>query len=120
AFHDAAAVLIKDGELLAAIEEERLNRIKHTNCFPARAIKYCLDTVGCTLRDVDYIVPNLAEYAADSIEKKTFLEDRQSAWLPDGRSRLAFLFERNFGEDVLGKIKFSNHHLAHAWSAFLP
>lgn len=42
-FHDAAAALLNDGCIVAAIEEERLNRVKHTNFFPRRAVQFCLD-----------------------------------------------------------------------------
>ena len=45
-FHDSTACIIKDGKLLAAIEEERLNRDKHTQAFPELAIKRCLDISG--------------------------------------------------------------------------
>jgi carbamoyltransferase len=41
--HDSAAALVRDGEILVAIEEERLNRIKHSNYFPSLSIQYCLD-----------------------------------------------------------------------------
>ena len=51
--HDAAAVLVDDGEVVAAIEEERLNRIKHTNKAPVSAIRFCLDSYGVKIQDVD-------------------------------------------------------------------
>ena len=56
AYHgDAAAALIKDGEIIAAAEEERFNRIKHCAGFPAEAIRYCLRTAGVTIEDVVHI-----------------------------------------------------------------
>ncbi|HEX8149712.1 MAG TPA: carbamoyltransferase C-terminal domain-containing protein [Pyrinomonadaceae bacterium] len=56
AYHgDAAAAVIKDGELLAAVEEERFNRCKHCAGFPAEAIKYCLDVAGITIEEVGHI-----------------------------------------------------------------
>jgi carbamoyltransferase len=42
-YHDAAATLIKDGKIIAAVQEERFSRIKHDENFPVQAIKYCLD-----------------------------------------------------------------------------
>ncbi len=51
--HDAAACLIVDGRLVAAVEEERLNREKKTSAFPAQAIRWCLDQAGLTFEDVD-------------------------------------------------------------------
>ncbi|MBN2006514.1 MAG: carbamoyl transferase [Anaerolineae bacterium] len=53
--HDSAAALIKDGEIVAAVEEERLNRRKHYGGFPTMAIQYCLDEAGITLGDVDHV-----------------------------------------------------------------
>ncbi|GAA2077679.1 carbamoyltransferase C-terminal domain-containing protein [Streptomyces albiaxialis] len=51
--HDAAAALVVDGELVAAVEEERLSRVKKTSDFPERAIAWCLETAGLGLDDVD-------------------------------------------------------------------
>lgn len=56
AYHgDASAAIIVDGKLIAAVEEERFTRIKHTAGFPANAIRYCLETAGVTIREVDHI-----------------------------------------------------------------
>ena len=56
AFHpDASAALLKDGKLIVAVEEERLNRIKHSAGFPTLAVRYCLKKAGIPLKDVDYI-----------------------------------------------------------------
>ena len=56
AYHgDAAAAIVKDGRLIAAVEEERFNRFKHAAGFPAQAIRYCLDAAGVTLEDLDHI-----------------------------------------------------------------
>src|SRR5580693_2885615 len=55
-YHDAAAVLLRDGALVAAAEEERFSRIKHDYGFPKNAIHFCLDQVGLEGRDLDYVV----------------------------------------------------------------
>src|SRR5215213_312637 len=56
AYHgDAAAAIIKDGRLIAAVEEERFNRFKHSAGFPAQSIQYCLDAAGITLADLDHV-----------------------------------------------------------------
>src|SRR6266550_1632904 len=56
AFHgDAAAALIKDGDLIAAAEEERFNRIKHCAGFPTQAIEYCLREAGIDIEQVDHV-----------------------------------------------------------------
>jgi carbamoyltransferase len=55
AYHgDAAAALVKDGELIAAVEEERFNRVKHCAGFPARSIEYCLRAAGIGIQDIDH------------------------------------------------------------------
>src|SRR5437660_7601394 len=51
--HDGAAVLVEDGEVIAAIEEERLNRIKHSDKFPVNALRFCLQQRGIKPGDVD-------------------------------------------------------------------
>ena len=53
--HDGAAVLVRDGEVVAAAEEERFNRIKHSNRFPIESIKYCLGQGNLSLNDLDLI-----------------------------------------------------------------
>ena len=56
AYHgDAAAALIKDGELIAAAEEERFNRVKHCAGFPKESISYCLEAAGITIEDVEHV-----------------------------------------------------------------
>src|SRR2546421_109758 len=56
AYHgDAAAAIVRDGELIAAAEEERFNRVKHCAGFPTQAIKYCLKEAGVSISEVDHI-----------------------------------------------------------------
>ncbi len=56
AYHgDASAAIVKDGQLVAAVEEERFNRIKHWAGFPTRSIQFCLETAGVSMKDVDHI-----------------------------------------------------------------
>jgi carbamoyltransferase len=118
--HDSAAVLLRDGEILAAIEEERLNRIKHSNCFPARAIRRCLDKHKLTLSDIDHIVTNHEEVGLSFQAKHAYLENAAREQPSDGRQLIASLFAREFGVDVTSKLRFCKHHLAHAWSAYAP
>ena len=55
-YHDSAAALVVDGEIIAAVQEERFTRIKHDSNFPSNAVKYCLDVANISLTDVDYVV----------------------------------------------------------------
>jgi carbamoyltransferase len=54
-YHDSAAVLVKDGEIAAAAQEERFTRKKHDPRFPAQAIAWCLRSHNLTIKDIDYI-----------------------------------------------------------------
>lgn len=124
--HDGAAVLLRDGDVVAAVEEERLNRVKHSNFFPARAITRCLERAGVRLSDVDVIAMNFLErtrqiFPADAglPSADAFLEDPTVA-RPTVRDALTDLFERQFGADVSDRFHFCHHHLAHLWSAWGP
>ena len=56
AYHgDAAAAIIRDGRLIAAVEEERFNRVKHCAGFPTQSIEYCLRAAGITIADTDHV-----------------------------------------------------------------
>lgn len=55
-YHDSAAALLADGDLVAAAEEERFSRKKHDNGFPQHAIRFCLESAGITAADLDYVV----------------------------------------------------------------
>jgi carbamoyltransferase len=55
-YHDSAACLVRDGEVIAAAQEERFTRIKHDSAFPDRAISFCLKEAGIEPHQVDYIV----------------------------------------------------------------
>ena len=117
--HDAAAVLICDGKVIAAIEEERLNRVKHTSCFPGRAIEFCLRQGGAKLEEVDAITVDWIEELADlnvtagALMQSTFRH--RSA-----RSMIADAFRREFEVDVSDKLRFCKHHLAHLYGVWYP
>lgn len=118
-FHDAAAVLIRDGEVLSAIEEERLNRVKHSNLFPARAIRYCLAQAGVTLEDVDAIVTDSSEDFYEFLTLHDLAHDPRLTRL-SGRELIAAAFRHEFGTEINGKLRFCKHHFAHLCSAWYP
>jgi carbamoyltransferase len=120
AWHDSAAVLLRDGEVLAAIEEERLDRIKHSNAFPGRALRHCLELGGVSVRDVDYIAINSAQEIVNSRDRAVLLEDAAAAIPTRNAETLSRLLEHTLGEDVTAKLRFCHHHVAHAWSAYAP
>lgn len=55
-YHDSAAALLRDGDILAAAQEERFSRKKHDARFPSHTVEYCLSEAGTTVRELDYIV----------------------------------------------------------------
>ncbi|AEV82932.1 carbamoyltransferase [Actinoplanes sp. SE50] len=124
--HDGAAVLLRDGQIVAAVEEERLNRVKHSNFFPARAIARCLEIGGVRLPDVDVVAMNFQErtreiFPADAglPSPNAFLDDPSSG-TPTVRDALREIFDRHFATDVADRLHFCHHHQAHLWSAWGP
>src|SRR6266852_1691253 len=127
AFHgDSAAALVRDGVLVAAVEEERFRRLKHWAGFPAQAIAYCLREAGLTLADVDHVAVN-QNNRANWLRKIHYLVTRPPsiALLRDrlaNRARRAALPEllvKEFpGQRFAGKFHHIEHHLAHLSSAF--
>lgn len=91
--HDAAAALLVNGRLVAAVEEERLNRIKHSNCFPALAIDYCLRNVGAKVNSLDKIVVNSAAQFVER-ELSHSPQYKKSGW---SASRHQFQSHHHFG-----------------------
>jgi carbamoyltransferase len=117
--HDAAAVLVRDGEIVAGIEEERLNRIKHTNKAPANAIRFCLDEAGIELSEVDYLAYYATEEFLNEFFLRLHLEQPRLGTFPGIRTILQDIFERDFGfRPDADRFRFVSHHMAHAVSSF--
>ena len=122
--HDASAVLLADGELVAAVEEERLDRVKHSNFFPARAIRACLELAGLDWAAVDCVAVNFTERPTEVLPHDLglpcidlFLQD-PSRRTVTVRDSLCDLFSTQLGADVSDKMFFCHHHMAHLWSAW--
>ena len=116
--HDAAAVLLDGARIVAAIEEERLDRIKHSNCFPESAIRACLEIGDMSLSDVDRIALSHGASWTQERSRPAFLEDPTRAVSVDASLSVSWLFRDTFGEDVRDRLRFCHHHVAHAWSAY--
>lgn len=128
AYHaDAAACLVKDGELVAAVEEERFRRIKHWGGFPSESIRYCLAEAGISLGDVDHVAINSdnranrwrkVTYALTSGISPGYVLDR----LRNRRQRASIagnLKEHLPEQEFRGTTHAVEHHLCHLASAFL-
>jgi predicted NodU family carbamoyl transferase len=118
-FHDASASLVRDGVLIAAVEEERLNRIKKTTKFPINAIRSCLATVNVSPADIDAVGYYFREDHMDMVLNQLYTENpktliRYSRRLIKDRLRTEFGWE--LPDDRLVYIP---HHIAHAMSSFV-
>lgn len=126
-YHDSSAALLRDGQILAAAAEERFTRIKHTVDFPVRSLQWCLEEGGIGFNDLDAIV----FYEKPFLKFERILRSHLRMYPASWKSFRAFLpmwlnhklqvpqyIRQTTG--YKGKIFFSDHHYAHAASAFLP
>lgn len=129
---DSAATLIKDGEIVAAVEEERFSRKKHHTGFPYKSIQFCLDHAGITLKDVEHVghywKPWILRHKAMLAAKTAFISqdmfkarvDRGVVQVSNnylGMFRHAKRLKEHFGPSNF-KFHFLEHHQCHAASAF--
>lgn len=129
---DSAASLIRDGELIAAAEEERFSRVKHHAGFPYKAIEFCLDQAGITLAEVEHVghywKPWILRHKAMQAAKAAFVSrdmfkaraDRGIAQVSDsylGMFRHPKRLREHFGASNF-KFHYIEHHQSHAASAF--
>ncbi len=126
-YHDSAACIIKDGDIIAAAQEERFTRKKHDYNFPVNAINYCLKEAGITPSELAYtafydkpflkferILETYLAYAPvgiNSFIKAIPLWIKQKLWMKE-------LIKEKLGYE--GKVLFPEHHESHAASAFYP
>ena len=122
AFHgDSAAALVRDGELVAAAEEERFRRVKHWAGFPTKAIAYCLREAGLALSDVEHVAVN-QDSRANFLRKLAYLVTQRPNLglmlnrLKNRRARgnISELMAASFsGKRFRGQVHPTEHHLAH-------
>jgi carbamoyltransferase len=126
-YHDSAAALIKDGDIVAAAQEERFSRKRHDASFPKNAVKYCLEEAGITIKDVGYV----AFYDKPFIKFERILET-YLAYAPFGlqsfiRAVPLWIKKKLWMKELIreelgfeGTMLFPEHHESHAGSAFFP
>ena len=143
-YHDSAACLVIDGEIVAAAQEERFTRVKHDYRFPRHAAAYCLREVGLTPSQLDFVgfydkpllkfdrlLETYLDYAPagfSSFLKALPLWMKEKLWMPDViRTELAMAGGENderaakkLGKKFEWKLLFGDHHESHAASAFYP
>lgn len=133
-YHDSAAAIIRDGEVLAAAQEERFTRKKHDPAFPVNAARFCLQFAGCSINDVDAIVfydkpllkfERLLEtyYAFAPKGLRSFMMS-MPVWMKEKLFLKRLIFESLDQIEKVdrkkAKLLFPEHHLSHAASAFYP
>jgi len=128
-YHDSAAALVQNGDIVAAVQEERFSRIKHDNGFPTQAAGYCLSKAGITAQDLDLVV----FYEKPLLRFERLLET-YIAYAPLGfRQFLASMpvwlkkklylsreLDKALEGHYTGRFVFTEHHESHAASAFFP
>jgi carbamoyltransferase len=133
-YHDSAAALLVDGELVAAAQEERFTRKKFDSAFPRESIQHCLARAGLSLSEIDEVVyyekPFLSfERLAQSIvstapESLLMFLASMPIWMREKLNTRAtiqgHLKKMTFGTQEIPRVCFSQHHLSHAASAFFP
>jgi decarbamoylnovobiocin carbamoyltransferase/7-O-carbamoyltransferase len=117
-FHDASASLVRDGVLLAAVEEERFNRIKKTTKFPINAIQACLDSTGVTPAEVDAVGIYFREDHMDRVLNQLYTEHPGTP-IRYSRELVKRLLHTELGIELPDeRIVYTRHHLAHAMSSY--
>ncbi|MDC3315295.1 carbamoyltransferase [Candidatus Thioglobus sp.] len=134
-YHDSAAALLKNGEIIAAAQEERFTRKKHDAGFPHHAIQYCLKEAGISASEIDNVVfyekpfvkfeRLLETYLAFAPKGFISFAKAMPVWIKDKlfqKSALIKELKSTLGEDVnwRERLLFSEHHLSHAASAYYP
>lgn len=126
-YHDSAAVLVIDGNIVAAAQEERFTRKKHDEGFPLNAVEFCLKQGGITITNVDYVVFYDKPFLKLERLLETYLAFVPSgirsfmvampSWLKD-KLWMSSIIKKKLGYN--GQILFTEHHESHAASAFFP
>jgi carbamoyltransferase len=126
-YHDAAAALLRDGQLIAAAEEERFSRVKHDYNFPKNAIEFCLETAGVRGSELDYVVFFEKPFRKFDRILCSVLQTYPKSWKVFRESMITWMIDKLWVASTLeseigidrDRILFCEHHLSHAASAYL-
>ena len=128
-YHDSAAAFVRDGEIIAAAQEERFTRFKHDSRFPTNAVEYCLEAGRLTAEEIDYVV-----FYEKPLRKFERLLETYIGYAPQGfkqffmgmplwlrqKLHLPREMDRALHNKFKGRYVFTEHHESHAASAFFP
>jgi len=134
-YHDSAACLVENGEIVAAVQEERFTRKKHDHSFPVNAITYCLEEAACSPRQIDFVVFYDKPFLKFERLLETYLAYAPKGYFSFVKSLPVWIKDKLFQQKAIGdalkslwgkdvdwskRLLFSEHHLSHAASAFFP
>ena len=134
-YHDSAACLLKDGEIIAAAQEERFTRKKHDAGFPHHAIIYCLKEAGIAAKDIDNVVFYEKPFIKFERLLETYLAFAPKGFISFAKAMPVWIKDKLFQKTALinelkstldesvdwrERLFFSEHHLSHAASAYYP
>jgi carbamoyltransferase len=131
-YHDSAASLLADGEIVSAVQEERFTRIKHDDSFPIEAIKFILESNKLSLNEIDYVVFYEKPFLKFERLLETYLSFAPKGFKSFSKSMPLWIKEKLFMKKIIvnnlqeldknfseeKKLFFSEHHLSHAASAY--
>lgn len=133
-YHDSAAALVVDGDIVAAAQEERFTRKKHDAAYPRHAVDFCLEHAGCAIDDIDKVVfydkpflkfeRLLETYVAFAPRGLKSFSAAMPVWIKEKLFQKSMLLKElkkhdgGFSDD--SRLMFSEHHFSHAASAFYP
>ena len=133
-YHDSAAALLVDGEIVAAAQEERFTRKKHDARFPRNAICYVLEAGGIDLRAIDFVAFYDKPFLKFERLLETYVANAPRGFRSFKMAMPMWIREKLFQKDLMqkelrniapgfkgdGKLLFAEHHYSHAASAFFP
>ena len=132
-YHDSSATLLKDGNLICAVQEERFTRIKHESSFPSNSIKFILKETNLSLSQIDYIVFYDNPFLKFQRLISTYISNVPWGFNSFKKAIPNWLFRKLFLKSIVfkelrkisnfyskRKIYFLNHHFSHAASAYYP
>lgn len=133
-YHDSAAAILRDGKVVCAAQEERFTRIKGEACFPTKSIEFCLSSQGLKPEELDYVVFYEKPFIKFERIVETYLSMAPKGFQSFKRSLPTWAKDKIFLKHNLlnefkklnsrvpweNKLKFSDHHLSHAASAYYP
>ena len=126
-YHDSAAVLIRDGNIVAAAQEERFTRKKHDDGFPRKAAEYCLNEAGVDIAQVEHVVFYDKPILKFDRLLETYLSYVPKGWISLRKAIPLWLSKKLHLPKIIkkelgwkGNVLFTEHHESHAASAFFP